>query len=30
MFKIFIVEDDKQLVRLLDNNLTKFGFETNQ
>ncbi|MED4351295.1 response regulator transcription factor [Schinkia azotoformans] len=28
MFKIFIVEDDKQLVRLLDNNLTKFGFET--
>lgn len=28
MFKIFIVEDDKGLVRLLDNSLAKFGFET--
>lgn len=28
MFKIFIVEDDKGLVRLLDCNLTKFGFST--
>lgn len=27
MFKIFIIEDDKQLVRLLENNLTKFGFD---
>jgi hypothetical protein len=28
MFKIFIVEDDKQLVTLLDENLHKFGFDT--
>jgi hypothetical protein len=28
MFKIFIVEDDKQLVTLLDEHLHKFGFDT--
>jgi DNA-binding response OmpR family regulator len=28
MFKIFIVEDDKQLVRLLETHLHKFGYET--
>lgn len=28
MFKIFIVEDDRQLVRLLEEHLRRFGFET--
>lgn len=28
MFKIFIIEDDKQLVKLLQEHLHKFGFET--
>ncbi|MCC3358105.1 response regulator transcription factor [Bacillus sp. REN16] len=28
MFKIFIVEDDRQLVRLLEDHLRRFGFET--
>lgn len=28
MFKIFIVEDDRQLVRLLEEHLQRFGFET--
>ncbi len=28
MFKIFIVEDDHQLVRLLEEHMQRFGFET--
>jgi two-component system, OmpR family, response regulator YxdJ len=28
MFKIFIIEDDKQLVRLLEEHLHKFGYDT--
>ncbi|MEH7176735.1 hypothetical protein [Neobacillus vireti] len=28
MFKIFVVEDDKQLVTLLEEHLHKFGFNT--
>lgn len=28
MFKLFIIEDDKQLVKLLEEHLNKFGYET--